>query len=184
MVKWLAFGDESEPTDLYICAAAVIEADAAEAIRAVMRPLRPPNRRKLRWHDESPENRRKVIATLAGLEAMYVIAARHCAADEASASRRARCLAALVAELDAAEVERYVLESRNDGQDRKDQRLIAGMRASRRLPNGLAVEHMRGADEPLLWIADIVAGAFGAASRGDDSFDAIASMTQVIAVKS
>jgi hypothetical protein len=182
--EWLAFGDESEPTDRYICAAAVLDVSAAAAIRAVMWELRRPNVRKLRWHDESAESRRKIIATLAGLDAMYVIAVRSCAPDETIASRRARCLSALVAELDAAEVERCVLESRGDGPDRKDQRLVAGMRASRRLPNGLAVEHMPGADEPLLWIADVVAGTYGAAVRGaDDSFEAIAAMTQVIAVR-
>jgi hypothetical protein len=180
MAKWLAFGDESELTGVYICAAVIVDDDTAEEIREIMRTLRP-FRGKLRWHDESPQSRRKIIAILAGLDVMYVVAVRACAQHEPIARRRAKCLAALVAELDAAGVEHLLLESRSAAQDNQDLRLIARMQASRRLPNNLRVDHARGAAEPLLWIADVVAGAFGTAVRGiADDFEEIAEAVQVI----
>jgi hypothetical protein len=180
MAKWLAFGDESELPGVYICAAVVVDDDAAEEIRELMRPLRP-FRGKLRWHDESPQSRHKIIAVLAGLDVMYVLAVRACADREPIARRRAKCLATLVAELDAGGVDHLLLESRSAAQDNQDLRLIARMQASRRLPNSLRVDHARGASEPLLWIADIVAGAFGTAVRGlADDFDEIADAVQVI----
>jgi hypothetical protein len=76
-----------------------------------------------------------------------------------------------------------VLEARGTAQDNKDLRLIAGMQSSHRLPNNLKVDHMRGLAEPLLWVADIVAGAFGTSIRGAaDDFDEIAAAAHVIYV--
>ena len=52
------------------------------------------------------------------------------------------------------------MESRQD--DRDDQRTILRSRAPEPL---LTFDHRRGPDEPILWVADAVAWAYGAGNR-------------------
>ncbi|WET78866.1 hypothetical protein P3102_33295 [Amycolatopsis sp. QT-25] len=68
----------------------------------------------------------------------------------------------MVLELAAFDVEMFVLESRTATLDARDVETVKGARFT--LPKGtpFRVAHERGKDEPLLWAADIVAGAIRA----------------------
>jgi hypothetical protein len=70
---------------------------------------------------------------------------------------RNACLSTVVAHLQAMDVSRVVIESRDD--DREDERLLTRARA-RNIP--LVFEHRPGRGEPMLWVADALAWAYGA----------------------
>jgi hypothetical protein len=69
-------------------------------------------------------------------------------------------LAAIVQSLQEQDLPRLTIEIRQD--DRDDRRTIAKSRWSE---PPLVFDHRRGAREPLLWIADAVAWAYGAGGR-------------------
>lgn len=70
---------------------------------------------------------------------------------------RDACLAEIVRELQREGVLRLTVERRQD--DRDDQRTILRSQAPEPL---LTFGHRQGADEPILWVADAVAWAYGA----------------------
>jgi hypothetical protein len=181
-MSWQAYGDESEPDPAtYVLSAVVVHDDTEGLVRDAVAALRSPSERKLRWHNESPANRRKIIAVLASLPAMYVVAVRRCHSAERPVRRRAKCLATLLSELDAAGVDRLVLEARQQTQNNQDLRAVAALRSARRLSPAVRVEHLPGPAEPLLWTADIVAGAVGAALAGDrEHVTVISDLVQIV----
>lgn len=80
---------------------------------------------------------------------------------------RAMCLSTLVVELHSYGVTELLMENRTRQLNQRDVRTVAGVR-QRLLPRGaeFRVGHMSGA-EPLLWPADIVAGAVRARQEGN-----------------
>jgi hypothetical protein len=78
-------------------------------------------------------------------------------------------------ELDQMGVERIVLDSRRQPQDATDQAAVAAWRAQHVISSRLRVDHMRPRDEPILCVADLIAGAVLAA-RGDGDFQFLDSL--------
>lgn len=54
------------------------------------------------------------------------------------------------------------LEAREARQNESDLKLLAGLRTDRHIGLELRMTHPKGPGEPLLWLADIVAGAVAA----------------------
>jgi hypothetical protein len=79
---------------------------------------------------------------------------------------RAVCLRGLVVELHGYGVDHLVMESRAGTLNTRDVQTVAGARYD--LPKGASfrIDHRRGPDEPLLWAADVVAGAVRAGQNG------------------
>lgn len=69
--------------------------------------------------------------------------------------------------LAASDCSALTLESRGRTLDRRDSRLWTGLHTSGQLQRTLTLSHLPGPAEPLLWIPDIVCGAFNMAARGD-----------------
>ncbi|HWB34749.1 MAG TPA: hypothetical protein VHA75_01865, partial [Rugosimonospora sp.] len=67
----------------------------------------------------------------------------------------------LTVDLAKAGVTRLVIESR-EGRDHIDRRTIYTALQSLGVPPSLRYEHLRGHEEPLLWIPDAIAWAYGA----------------------
>ena len=78
---------------------------------------------------------------------------------------RRKCLEVLYHELVAMHVHDAVLEQRSEAQDRSDRAHIVSLQGQG-LDRRLRIRHVRGADDPLLWIADVLLGAVNAAARG------------------
>ena len=74
---------------------------------------------------------------------------------------RRRLLGRLLWELDQRQVSRLTLESRHVERDRHDQEAIGAFRNHGLLSRNLTVGFGQPRDEPMLWLADIVAGAVG-----------------------
>ncbi|WP_343826474.1 hypothetical protein, partial [Falsarthrobacter nasiphocae] len=133
-----------------------------------MRELRLKGQIKLHWSDESASRRRKIVHAVAELEPITMLVAH--LSDPAKKTERFRrlCLERIYSELHAMKVCRATLETRTDSQDKRDVAHLVSLQ-NKGVFQGLRIEHKRGGDEPLLWIADTLLGAFNARKRDGDS---------------
>ena len=158
-----AFLDESIRGSLYVLAAVMVPAHDPHCRREVLR-LRLPGQRRIHWRDESSVRRDRIVDAVVVLPWTGVAIAFHPARRRLQSAARAACLRGIVAWLSGQGVSRLVIESRGEHNDRHDRRSIIECRRS-----GHVVEtygFARPAEEPLLWIADIVAGATSAHLAG------------------
>ncbi|WP_345941443.1 hypothetical protein [Nesterenkonia sp. E16_10] len=156
----------SESTQEYLIGAAILDAADEAAIREELRTLLLPGQIKLHWTDERESRRRRIVSAIADLEPMNFIVA-HLSERQAKTERfRRKCLETLYYELAGAEVYPVTLESRGSSQDKKDRAHIVALQAQG-LNKGVRIQHLRGGDEPLLWIADAVLGSLNSAYLGE-----------------
>ena len=150
------FVDESY-RGAYLLAAAVVEPAALTPTRILLRSLCAPRQRRLHFGTESDPRRRAILAQLVGCSAKVRIYS--CRGNEIAA--RAACLTRVVVDALADQAHRLVIESR-EGRDHADRHVIYATLQRADKPVELAYEHMRPHEEPLLWIADAAAWAYGA----------------------
>jgi hypothetical protein len=169
-----AFADESFREDavhgFYVLAAAVIEPGARGRAREAMLGLRGARKStKLHWNEMDRHQQAMAAKTVASLEGFHVVTVGTPVPRRRQERARAMCLMSLVRELHDFGVGELVMEGRTPELDQRDISTVVGARYT--LPRGAVfrVEHLPGAGEPILWAADIVAGAVRAAKqdRGD-----------------
>lgn len=155
-----AFIDESTRGQSYlICAATVATGDLATT-RAALRGLRAKGQRRIHFATESDPRRRSILAGISRLEVTSVVyVAKH--RDQVAA--RSAIIRSAAGDLHGDGVTRLVLESR-EGQDQRDRSDIYSALGPRPNPR-FEYTHDIGANEPLLWVPDAVAWAYG---RGRD----------------
>ncbi len=78
---------------------------------------------------------------------------------------RQRAMDALLVDLLDLGGQRLVIECREASQDKRERRLIAAAVRRGAAPVDLAYGHLRARDEPLLWVSDAVAWAYGAGQQ-------------------
>lgn len=149
--------------------AAIINTTEADDIRAHLRPLRLPGQVKLHWSDEQDRRRRLIVEAVADVEAMQVLITHRSAPNRKTERYRRKCLERLYFELEDMGVSALTLESRQMAQNRMDIAHIVSLR-NRGIATGLEVSHVRGADDPLLWIPDIILGALNTAHLGETRY--------------
>jgi hypothetical protein len=174
MPQRVAYLDESfregDRSGFYVLAAAVFETDHDQA-REAMRTLRGRRRTaKLHWHEMDERDRHAAAATAASLTGAYLVAIGAPVPTRGQERARRIVLRRLVVELHRLGVAEMTAESRGSVLDRRDVELVRSVRYD--LPKGTKVrlEHVRGETEPLLWVADIVAGAVRATRQGRTSY--------------
>ena len=148
------FVDESMRRNYLLCAAVVAPDDLEPARRAV-RAMLAKGQRRLHFVDESPQRRRAILSSMTKLDVRVRIYT--CGAGERAARRVV--MSALVADL-RTDVRRLVIESRG-ARDRDDRQLLVELHKAGVLAQSVAYEHLPAHAEPLLWIADAVAWAYG-----------------------
>lgn len=151
------FVDESERRSYLLCAAVVV-ADVDRA-RTSVRALRKPGQRRVHFAKEGDTRRREILSALVELG----LHARVYVSPAAGTPGRQACLEALVGDLVAAGAERLTLESRRS-MDHLDEVVIRAT-LRRTGPGRLTYGHKVGFEEPLLWVPDAIAWAYG---RGGD----------------
>lgn len=166
-----AWSDESfqekDSAGFYILAAAVIEPAALDEARTSMEKLR--GRRataKAHWTEMDHRQRRRAAELVAGLGGLHVVAIGSPVPPRKQERARSKCLAELVTQLHGFEVGRLYMEAREPQLNARDVETV--QRARLALPKGTVfrVEHLHGNAEPLLWVADVVAGACRAEQLG------------------
>ncbi len=159
MTELLAYVDESERPGRYLMSCVVIDRADAGRARSAARGLLLPGQRRLRFHSESDRRQRSLVADLLAIDVGASVFVCRSAPGRRTAQARAACLAAIVVDLQSTgEPVRLTLESRHN-QDADDHPVIW---AARRPTPPLTYEHVSGAGEPLLWLADAYAWLVGA----------------------
>jgi hypothetical protein len=166
----VAFIDEAmrqSGEGLYLVAAAVVVEERRHVARDELRKLLLP--RQVRFHWRSEPRRLQMLELIGGLRPRCHAYVHQPTGRTRQVRARALCLHALLWDLKEAAVDRLVIESRQDHNDRKDRQTI--IRAQRA---GIATETLRYSfegpkDEPLLWLPDAIAGAAAASMGRPDS---------------
>ncbi|KFU78845.1 hypothetical protein SAMN04489729_5345 [Amycolatopsis lurida] len=165
-----AFADESFKEDddggFYVLAAAVLPVERHSELREVMFGIRAERTGKLHWNVLTDGQKRAVVKQVADFGELHLVAVGTPVPARRQERGRSLCMQRLVTELHALGVGLLVAEGRTVQLDARDVRTVQQCRFS--LPRGAVfrIRHVRGADEPLLWISDIVAGAVRARRQG------------------
>ncbi|MCI2422193.1 hypothetical protein MOQ72_32655 [Saccharopolyspora sp. K220] len=166
----VAYGDESFREHLeqgfYVLASVVFDAPILDDAREMLLALRGKHR-KLHWYEMEEVEQQRVVKQLADLDGMHVVVIGSPVPMQKQERARAKCLTQLVLDLHGLGVDSLVLEARTAELNRRDVLTAAAARRSLLPKDGwFRVEHCPGAVEPMLWAADVVAGACRAARLG------------------
>jgi len=171
----MAYADESfheaPEGGFYVLAAAVFDARVHNSVRVTMRELRGKRKTaKLHWREMDVRQRSHAAATVAAVDGFHVVTIGTPVPRSRQERARAKCLNRLVIELHSRAVTELVIESRTQALNARDVATVRGARYC--LPDGARfhVDHLPGHDEPLLWAADVVAGAVRAHRQGEERF--------------
>lgn len=152
-----AFVDESRRAGYVICAVMLAAGDLTAA-RQAMTALRQPRQRAIHMATEGTRRRREIISRVLELPFEAYI---YQSAITRRSERQTRndCLRAAMPDLLAAGMSRLVIESCD--QDRDDRLVLYETVRKANATDRLSYHHERPASEPLLWLPDIVAWAYG-----------------------
>lgn len=168
-----AYADESfheaATGGFYVLAAVVFEWETHELVRQAMLDLR--GRRdigKLRWREMSSQQQEHAAKTVASFQGFHVVTVGSPVPAKRQERARVACLTQSVFELYSYGITELHMESRTTVLNKRDVATVRGARFH--LPKGAAfrVEHVPGRHEPLLWAADMVAGAVRAHREGTE----------------
>ena len=147
--------------------AAVVPAAELDQARDAMRTLHGGRRtNKLHWNEMDDRDRHTAATAAASLTGTNLVVIGAPVPPRGQERARRIVLRRLVGELHALGVLEITAEPRGSVLDRRDVELLRSVRLD--LPKGTRVhlDHQRGETEPLLWLADIVAGAVPASRQG------------------
>jgi hypothetical protein len=156
----------------YVLAAVTVPPARAAEVRAALVSSLRRGQRRFHWHDENAPGRLAMAGLVASLALDAVVVTVTPVTTRDAERARRRCLRRLLWELDQRGVREVLFESRQR-RDAKDRAVLGHLHRS-----GWAGAELRYAftppqQEPLLWVADVVAGAVAAAGDGDGSFLAL-----------
>lgn len=154
-----AFIDESvrAASGYMICAATVGSGDLPN-IRSALRGMRLGGQSRIHMGKESPSRRRALLADIGGLDVtthLFIVSQR----GVSDRVLRDLCLQEVGLRLPQMGVSRLVIESCD--QDKQDVLVLRGALLKADKLKGVTYHHERPAAEPLLWLPDMVAWAYG-----------------------
>lgn len=155
----------SDRSGLYAIAASVVEDAMMDNLRDAMTTL-VHNRLPFHWREAGPRQRLAAVELLSRLDAVHYVVVGTRLDNSRQERHRRKCLQRLLWELEQFGVSRVLLDARRRQQNTADLVAVSAWRAQRVLGSQLRVDHVQAATEPLVWMADIVAGAVNSA-RGD-----------------
>ena len=169
-----AWGDESQSSreldpGTYILASAITLDQHLEAMRQAMSKLLQPGARKVRWHNDSDARHHEAVERVAALPVKGFVVVRCVSGDSGERSRR-KCLAVMLAELQALGCSSFTLESRGRADDERDMEMTRHLQRQKHPGAAVRLFHEVGPKEPLLWVADTLCGAVMTARCGRPEF--------------
>jgi hypothetical protein len=174
-----------DPSDqgAYLLAAVVVEAARIGEIRQILRSLLYQRQERLHWRDEEGPRRTKIAEAIGGLDLTATVVIGTPLAKSKQERARRKCMEILLPHLEAIGVTRVVMEERTSSLVAADRKMLTAVRGKRLITDALRVEMGRPKDEPMLWLPDAVAGAFGAArDRGRPEWLALIGSVEQIEV--
>lgn len=153
----------------YMICAAIIDSQDLEQVREELRPLLLPGQIKLHWTDERNSRRRKIVETLSGIDSMQVIITHQSEISKRTERHRRKCLEQMYFELSEMHVHNVTLESRQEAQNKRDLAHIVALQGQGQSVN-IRLQHVRGGDDPILWIPDAVLGALNSVHLGEEQY--------------
>ena len=170
-MTWIAYVDESIRTTegFYILAAAVLDEPDRDKARDELSRL---SQRGMpfHWRLEHPRRRSEAISVVRELASLHVVVVGAPVNPRRQERARRQCIEALLYHLESAGTAHVLLETRNATADRRDIAAVDQFRARGVISHAIRVDHGRPSEEPLLWLADIVAGAVSAAEGGEPAY--------------
>ena len=164
-----AFVDESQRKRYMICAA-IISPNVMKEVREELRKLLLPQQRRLHFVNESTQRRRRCLAIMAELP----VRARMYTSQQNESVARELLLGHLLSDLLPLKCQRLIIESRERNQNTRERGQIAAAIRKGVAPQ-MTYDHMRPHEEPLLWISDAIAWAYGAGGEWRSKVDALLS---------
>jgi hypothetical protein len=161
-----AFVDESfrlGGEGLYLLAAVTVPEAGRDAARAAMQDLLLPRQKRIHWRDERADRRRRLVEQVTALGSVHLVVVVRGVSPHAQERARRRCLARLLWELDRRSVREVTFEARQPRLNASDLVVVRGLRLAGQVSSQLRLAFERPSVEPLLWVADVVAGAASAA---------------------
>lgn len=150
------FLDESRRGSTYLVAVVLVHPRDLDRMRSGLRRLVKAGQRRIHFAKESDARRREVVSLLHGMGLRArVWSIRH--PDDVAA--RQVCLTAVARRLHGLGIARLALESCQH-QDARDRRTFAAVLG--KAGDAFTYEHLRPAEDPLLWVSDAVAWCYGA----------------------
>ena len=170
----IAFVDESRRDDadggIYIVAAAIVASSDQSRLERSLRGARASRRRRVHWHAEDEKTRLRLLDLIAEQPLTGVTVAVRAATARRQEKAREVALWNLVTALASHDVGEMVFEARQERLNRRDRRTMVSIQRAGLGP-GLRYRFARPHEEPLLWMPDVLAGAFGPwLVMGDDSY--------------
>lgn len=159
----VAWGDESMRSDsaepMYLLGATIFQDSGSEEFDRFVR-MKKSRAPKLHWHDLGRGSQKEVMLCISKMPAVTTVVIGAPLSPRKQERARHECMVALIRKLEDKGVHRLVLESRGTADDKRDIRFVDSLRSSK-LVTDLRIEHVRGSDEPRLWLPDQVLGAYG-----------------------
>jgi len=154
---------------LYLLAAVIVADADAHSHRQALTALLLRHQARLHWRDEGSMRREQLTDAICELRytGIIVIATGMTSARQERARRK--CIERLVIELARRGIANAVFERRHDELDAGDRTLITALRRQHSIPPSFRATWNPAVSEPLLWLADIAAGAASLAETGDDA---------------
>ena len=114
-------------------------------------------------------DRRKIVETLSGIDSMHAIITHQSEVSKKTERHRRKCLEQMYFELSEMHVHNVTLESRQEAQNKRDLAHIVALQGQGQSA-GIRLRHVRGGDDPLLWIPDAVLGALNSVHLGEEQY--------------
>jgi hypothetical protein len=153
----------------YLLCAALVPEEQCDEVHEQLRPLLLPGQIKFHWTDENERRRHEIVSRIVELGPMSIVYSHLDAHRNKTERYRRKTLESVYHGLVALEVVDLTLECRSNTQDGHDIKHIVALQGQG-FDKRLRINHLRGGDEPLLWIADAVLGSLDAEYLGENSY--------------
>ncbi|WP_293768004.1 hypothetical protein [uncultured Corynebacterium sp.] len=167
----VAYVDESsvrvdDARQEYVMCAVVVDESAVESMENSLERLKLPGQHKLHWSSESTARRRKIVEHMTPLNAEIFVVSHRSEPNRKTERFRRKCLEQLYYELYVRGVRKIFLESRHKEQNRRDVEHLVALQGQGQL-RGVRISHLQGSESAMVWIPDVVLGAYNSARQGD-----------------
>jgi hypothetical protein len=161
----------SAAVPMYVLAAVIADPDACEPIRDDLRRLARSPRRRIHWRDEEAADRMKAVGVIAGADIDQIVVAGTPLNPRKQERARRKCMEQITYHFTVETgLETVWVESRTESLNRSDRAMFAALRGSRVLGGTLRYEFSLPSLDPMLWAADVVAGAVAASYRDEPAY--------------